>query len=361
MRHMTEHEWDAFIERLNENDRIAQQFFELQTSVLSIHNFRDFFDRLLLGIEERFKVPYVWVSLITSGRVTRLVKTFVASEDFLRHLNFIDREAFLEITGGSHKPRLANRDLEIYNNLLPFGQQIPFRSFAMVPITFDGKPAGSLNFADTLPERYQPGIDTGFLEQLGMIVSICLSNVAAHEELNTLAFKDPLTGLLNRRAMENALKREFARAKRYLIPMSIVFIDLDHFKKINDTYGHDYGDDLLRFVASSLTEMARESDIIARFAGDEFVLILPGTSAVEAGKFVKRIKGFFNVNSLNFKGNQILAHFAHGIASVGDIGVSDPVSFIKKADEKLYEAKETRPEGRYHRSNHSKKKVHDSK
>jgi diguanylate cyclase (GGDEF)-like protein len=238
---------------------------------------------------------------------------------------------------------------------------MPFKSFAMVPITFDGKPSGSLNFADTLPERYQPGIDTGFLEQLGMIVSICLSNVAAHEELNTLAFKDPLTGLLNRRAMENALKREFARAKRYLIPMSLVFIDLDHFKKINDTYGHDYGDDLLRFVASNLTEMARESDIIARFAGDEFVLILPGTSAVEAGKFVKRIEGFFNANSLNFKGNQILAHFTHGIASVGDAGVSDPVSLIKKADEKLYEAKETRPEGRYHRLNHSKKTVHDSK
>jgi diguanylate cyclase (GGDEF)-like protein len=361
MRHLTEHEWEAFIERLNENDRIAHQFFELQASVLSIHNFRDFFERLLLGIEERFKVPYVWVSLITSGRVTRLVKTFVASEDFLRRLNFIDREAFLEITGGSHKPMLANSDLNIYNRLLPFGQQMQFRSFAMVPISFDGKPAGSLNFADTSPERYEPGIDTGFLEQLGLIVSICLSNVAAHEELNTLAFKDPLTGLLNRRAMESALKREYARAKRYLIPMSLVFIDLDHFKKINDTYGHDYGDDLLRFVAASLTEMARESDIIARFAGDEFMLILPGTSTVEAEKFVKRVKTFFNANSLDLKGNQILARFTHGIASVGDVGVSDPGSLIKKADEKLYEAKETRPEGRYHRSKPSKKTVHDSK
>ncbi len=349
MRHMPEHEWDAFIERLSENDRIAHRFFELQASVLSIHNFKDFFDRLLKGIEERFKVPYVWVSLITSSRATRLVKTFIASEDFLMHLNFIDREAFMEITGGSHKPRLANTGLEVYKNLLPFGQEIPFRSFAMVPITFDGKPAGSLNFADTSPERYQPGIDTGFLEQLGMIVSICLSNVAAHEELNTLAFKDPLTGLLNRRAMENALKREFARAKRYLLPMSLVFMDLDHFKKINDTYGHDYGDDLLRFVASSLTEMARESDIIARFAGDEFVLILPGTPDAEAGKFVNRIKDFFKTNCLNFKGKQILAHFTHGISSVGEDGVSDPSSLIKKADEKLYKAKETRPEGRYRR------------
>jgi diguanylate cyclase (GGDEF)-like protein len=349
MRHMTEHEWDDLIERLNENERIAHQFFELQASVLSIHNFRDFFDRLLKGIEERFKVPYVWVSLITSGRVTRLVKTFIASEDFLRHLNFIDREAFLQITDGSHKPRLANSDLEIYRNLLPFGQNMPFRSFAMVPITFEGKPAGSLNFADTSPERYQPGIDTGFLAQLGMIVSICLSNVAAHEELNTLAFKDPLTGLLNRRAMENVLKREFGRARRYLIPMSLIFIDLDHFKKVNDTYGHDYGDDLLKFVATSLSEMARESDIIARFAGDEFVIILPGTSVVEAEKFIKRVKEYFNDNSLNFKGDRILAQFTCGISSVGDDGVNDPVALIKKADERLYVAKETRPEGRYHR------------
>lgn len=349
MRQMNEQEWNALMERLRENDRIAQQFFELQASVLAIHNFRDFFDRLLKGIEERFKVPYVWVSLITSGRVTRLIKTFIASEDFLRHLNFINRDAFLDITGGSQKPRLANSGIDIYGRLLPFGQHMPFKSLAMVPITFEGKPAGSLNFADTSPERYMPGIDTGFLEQLGMIVSICLSNVAAHEELNMLAFQDPLTGLLNRRAMESALKREFARARRYLLPLSLIFMDLDHFKKINDTYGHDYGDDLLKFVASSLAETARESDIVSRFAGDEFVIILPGTSPAEAERFILRVKAFFESNSLNFRGDQIHAGITYGIASAGDDGVADPASLIKKADERLYVAKESRPEGRYHR------------
>jgi diguanylate cyclase (GGDEF)-like protein len=95
--------------------------------------------------------------------------------------------------------------------------------------------------------------------------------------------------------------------------------------------------------------MARESDIIARFAGDEFVLILPGTSVVEAEKFIKRVREYFNDNSLNFKGNRILAQFTYGISSVGDDGVNDPSALIKKADERLYVAKENRPEGRYQR------------
>lgn len=349
MRHMTEHEWSAFLERLRDNERLARQFFELQTSVLSILNFKDFFDRLLIGIEQKFSVPYVWVSLITSGRATRLVKTFVASEDFLRHLNFIDRDAFIEITEGSNKPRLANTYLDKYSALLPFNQYMPFSSIAMVPITFDGKPAGSLNLADPSPDRFQPGIDASFLEQLGIIVSVCLSNVAAHEELNTLAFKDPLTGLLNRRAMENALKREFSRAKRYMIPLSVVFIDLDHFKRINDTYGHDYGDDLLKFVASNIMEMARETDIVARFAGDEFIMILPGTSTVEAGKFIRRLQSYFNSNGINIKGTPVNARFTFGVSSVGDEGVNDATGLLKKADERLYIAKETRPEGHYHR------------
>jgi diguanylate cyclase (GGDEF)-like protein len=226
---------------------------------------------------------------------------------------------------------------------------MPFRSIAIIPITFEGKPAGSLNLADTSPERYMPGVDGSFLEQLGIVVSICLLNVAAHEELNTLAFKDPLTGVLNRRAMENALKREFARAKRYMMPLTLVFIDLDHFKKINDKYGHDYGDDLLRFVASNIMDMARESDIIARYAGDEFVMILPGTSHIEAGKYVKRLKDFFSQNSLPVKDTHLRASFTCGIASVGDVGVSDAASLLKRADERLYEAKESRPEGHYHR------------
>jgi diguanylate cyclase (GGDEF)-like protein len=347
MRHMTEQEWDAFMERLNENERIARKFFELQVSLLSILNFNQFFDRLLKGIEEKFNVPYVWISLISSGRATSLVKTFVASEDFLRHLNFIDREAFLELTGGSNKPLLANTGTAKFERLLPFNQHLPFTSIAIVPLTLEGKPAGSINFADNSPLRFSPGIDTSFLEQLGVIVSLCLSNVAAHEELNTLAFKDPLTGLLNRRAMESALKREFSRAKRYMSPLSLVFIDLDHFKKVNDTYGHDYGDDLLRFVATNILEMARQSDVCARFAGDEFVLILPETSTVEAGKFVKRLKSFFAANPVCIKGTDIRIVFTHGISSLGDEGVNDAVSLIKKADERLYKAKESRPEGHY--------------
>ncbi|MBN2297593.1 MAG: GGDEF domain-containing protein, partial [Deltaproteobacteria bacterium] len=206
-------------------------------------------------------------------------------------------------------------------------------------ISLDGEIAGSLNFADIAKERFSPDIDTSLLEQLGVVVSICLSNVAAHEELKALAFKDPLTGLLNRRAMEKALKREFGRAKRYNTPLTLAFIDLDGFKRINDDHGHDSGDDILIFVASTLMDLSRDSDIAARYAGDEFVLILPGTDREEAGKFMDRMRAYFLGHPVMIQGNPVPVQFSFGIASALDEDVKDTTAFIKRADVALYQDK----------------------
>lgn len=325
--------------RLKENEETAKKFFEVEVSVLSTLNFRDFFDRLLTEIREKFDVTHVWISMISSGKAFSLLKSFVASEEFLRHLNVVEKSDFLEIVGTSTKPKLINTGLNKLTCLYLFDQTLAFKSMAIVPITFDGDVAGSLNFADLSSERFRPGIDYSLLEQLGVVVSICLSNVAAHEELKALAFKDPLTGLLNRRAMEKALKREFTRARRYIIPLSVVFIDLDDFKQINDSYGHDCGDDLLKFAATTMLNMSRQSDIVARFAGDEFVLILPGTTPQEAKGLLERLRYYFMDHKMEDEEKQIEVGFSYGIASAADEGVTDAMLLLKRADELLFKAK----------------------
>lgn len=118
-----------------------------------------------------------------------------------------------------------------------------------------------------------------------------LKPLLANKNLNKfLAFHDPLTGLLNRGVMKSALEREFQRSKRYHIDLTVLFLDLDGLKYINDTYGHDNGDIALCHTANCLKRHRRDSDIVARFAGDEFVVILPSTNKSQAENYINRVK-----------------------------------------------------------------------
>ncbi len=326
-------DYKTLVTRLKENDELAKKFFEIQTSVLATLNFDDFFTKLLNTIKEKFGVPYVWLSLVYPSRVTTLVHRLACKES----INRLSREELVQIVGVGTKPVLLNKNLERVYCMLPGERFFDFNSIAITPITLDGELIGSFNQADPSSKRFNPGVDPSFLAQLGVVVSICLSNVVAHEELQTLAFKDPLTGLLNRRAMERILKWELARAKRYGSDLALVFVDLDDFKPINDRFGHDRGDELLVYVASTFTDLSRESDIIARFAGDEFVLILPGVSSTEARVFMERLKHYFKTHPLQIEDTYVPVRFSYGVASCDEI--DDTPEFLKKADAELYLAK----------------------
>ncbi len=272
----------SIFERLKTNEEIARRFHTVETKILSILNFVDLFETLLTSIMKEFKVPYVWLSLIKNSELTDLLQSQESSDILKERLNLINRNTFIKLVGNNTKPILANKNLKPYFKFFPKTQKYLIKSIAVVPIFLDGEIVGSLNQADISPSRFQPGLDTSLLEYLAVKVSLCLSNVAAHEKLRLLANRDPLTGLFNRRVMEDILKREFARAIRYKKSLSVIFIDLDDFKNVNDTYGHDQGDDLLKYVAEQLIKMSREIDVVARIAGDEFVVILPETSSVQA-------------------------------------------------------------------------------
>lgn len=327
------------LETLRTNQEISRRFFEIESSILSVFNFQDLFEKLLAEIKEKFGIPYVWISIIDKSAISNLVQSLISSEIIKEQLNVIDRNTFLKLTENKITPILANDDLKPFYKLLPPKQKYLIRSLAIAPITLDGEIIGSLNHADHSELRYWSGMETTLLEQLAVKVSICLSNVMAHEQLRLLAFKDPLTGLLNRRTMDNVLKREFNRAKRYATPLSLIFLDLDDFKVVNDLYGHDIGDDLLKYVATHLEKMSRKSDVIARFAGDEFIIILPYTPLEKAQNLVNRLQNFFQKNPPNFHGTSIPILISPGIASIEDETVSDAASLLKRADTMLYKAK----------------------
>ncbi|MBW1721705.1 MAG: sensor domain-containing diguanylate cyclase [Deltaproteobacteria bacterium] len=332
-------DFHKIIERLEYNEDISQRFFEVEVSILSTLNFADFFERLLTEIKEKFDIPYVWLSLIDENDLVPLIGALASSPLLKERLNIIDRKNFLEIVGNRKEPLLVNEDLRPFYRMFPPNEKYLIRSAAILPIFLNQELIGSLNHGDPSAERYVPGMNTTLLERLAVKISICLSNVTAHEKLRILASKDPLTGLLNRGVIEAVMQREVNRALRYDTPLSLIFIDLDDFKTVNDSHGHDAGDALLKYLGSHLVEKSRESDVVGRFAGDEFVILLPSTNSREALKLAQRIKRNLLQNPLKYNGKTIPVSFSYGISHIHDDGVKDPASLVKKADERLYRAK----------------------
>lgn len=153
--------------------------------------------------------------------------------------------------------------------------------------------------------------------------------------LKELVRRDGLTGLYNHTAMSEIIKQKVEEANRYQLPLSIVMLDIDHFKKVNDTFGHQFGDHVLRQVADVLQEGIRSVDYASRFGGEEFILLLSNTNEVGAIVTAERIRT--GVAKLSWDEKSFAVSVSAGIASLGDENVD---AFIAKADKYLYKAKE---------------------
>ncbi len=150
----------------------------------------------------------------------------------------------------------------------------------------------------------------------------------------SLAKVDSLTGVLSRAAFEEVMAREIERVKRYGSKLSLVMFDLDNFKEINDTYGHLFGDKVLRRVAEVVKENLRKTDVVGRWGGEEFVVLLPGTDGEEARAVAEKLRKKLEALGM---GNKVRITASFGVAELKD--GDDPLRLILKADKALYTAK----------------------
>jgi diguanylate cyclase (GGDEF)-like protein len=159
-------------------------------------------------------------------------------------------------------------------------------------------------------------------------------------DLQTLAAIDPLTGLYNRRQFESLARAELGRSQRYMRPCSFLMIDIDHFKRVNDTFGHEMGDWVLKTVATVLATARREADVVARFGGEEFVIMLPETTPAAAATVAERIRSLVSAHSMTIGDTTLNVTISAGVGEVTASSASIE-AVLRDADRALYEAKQT--------------------
>ncbi len=170
-------------------------------------------------------------------------------------------------------------------------------------------------------------------------IALSVGNIGLRDALRAQSVKDPLTGLYNRRYLEETLDREIRRAIRSEQPLSILMLDLDHFKRINDTYGHQGGDAVLRETAQFLIRSIRAEDVVCRYGGEEFVVILPTANLRSAKTRAERLRSRLRELTVRHQGHS-LANITTsiGVATLPIHG-ADPKTLLHAADAALYRAK----------------------
>jgi diguanylate cyclase (GGDEF)-like protein len=155
------------------------------------------------------------------------------------------------------------------------------------------------------------------------------------------AHLDGLTGCYNRKHLEERITAELAYANRHDEPLSIIIIDVDHFKKVNDTQGHLAGDAVLRHMGGLLKSLVRPEDILARYGGEEFVIVARGTEGPQAMQLAERLRAAVEAEAIPFEGREIRITSSGGVASLADCGATrDRATLLGTADKRLYAAKQ---------------------
>jgi len=212
------------------------------------------------------------------------------------------------------------------------------RSWLVIPLLTRESEIGTLNL-----DSYKVGSFTAEDQQLGEIfaaqVSIAIDNAMRFAETDKNAKFDALTGLLTRRQLFQQAQRELAQFNPVKHPISMLVLDVDHFKRINDSYGHLAGDMILKSVAEICSNQVRKSDLIGRFGGDEFVIILPNNTIQDAQIAAERIRNAIAENTFSYHGNAISATASIGLATFCD--GDDISSVFERADKALLTAKQS--------------------
>ena len=328
------------------NERIWAGFRQIEVGMIGAQSLREVIETLCSQIPTLFpRVNCVSVAcfdpdfelthqLQTGPDETPLDSFLVISADQLNALGM-----------DTGHPRLGPCDSETAHLLFPHSRQ-PLASMAIIPLRLRGQIIGCLNQASTDAGHFSKTSATELIEHLAAIAALCIDNAVIHEREKRDGLTDALTGIANRRWFERRLNEEIVRRERHGQPLSCVLADVDHFKEINDNHGHGVGDRVLQAVAATLARSLRAGDVLVRYGGEEFCVLLPATPATLAAVIAERMReGVAALTFADVATDSLRVTVSAGLACLD--GAPEPhapnlgVWLVERADSALYQAKQS--------------------
>jgi diguanylate cyclase (GGDEF)-like protein len=276
-------------DEVSRNDALLRKTQERELELLRAGSLAQLLERLIHGLRTSYQLDSVTLILHDPNHE---IRHLLAGDGFLleelAEVQFVDVLATMAPRlGNLERPWLGPFRMADHELLVPKSRQNG--SLALIPLRRSGQLDGVLVFSSVDRFRFTSELATDFLAHLGVVSAICLENAVNRARLVRSGLTDFLTGFHNRRYLHARLCEELARAQRNHQPIACLMIDVDHFKRINDEYGHLAGDAVLREVAQRIDDEMRLSDTGARFGGDEFAIVLPHGSLADGEKVAARV------------------------------------------------------------------------
>lgn len=337
----------AYMAQARCNEEKMARFSELEFKLIGANTIQDLIQIVIHQYPLTFDLDIVSLTLLDPEyEITRMLADYGINTTKVPELLLeTDYRALAHIYQNGFTPQLGIFNKDQHGHLFRMAGDVPL-SVALLPMIRHGRLIGSINLGSLRQERFIKGSGTDFLQRLSAIISVCLENAANHERLKRVGLTDPLTRVNNRRFFDQRLGEEVASAIRRHQPLSCMFLDIDHFKRINDTLGHQVGDQVLSEVATLIGSQLRTSDILCRYGGEEFVVLLPNTDEESASEIAARIRA--TIASKVFEpaeGEPTQITISIGLSMLSSDPAGDVTTlsetFIASADQAVYHAKET--------------------
>jgi diguanylate cyclase (GGDEF)-like protein len=340
---------DSLIHQAESNHAIMMRHQAFDLEIVGANTFQELIGTIFRLLPVISNLDVVTLSIVDTGAdiytvMHKLGMDFEAFPNLLFHEN-ADALGYDMAGGRTPKPRLLPFDAAEQRHAFPH-PPAGLASVALVPLLRNRRLLGSLNLGSRDPSRFTPLLGTDLVEHMASIIAICMENVISHEMLKYIGLTDALTGVYNRRYMDRRLVEEIARARRQSYRLSCMYIDIDYFKKVNDTYGHLAGDDVLREVAARIKAELRMTDALGRFGGEEFVVLLIDADLESASMVAQRIR--LSVAERPFllpDGQALSVSVSIGVSTLDDFERDHAIEgvaqhLVAQADQALYQAKE---------------------
>src|SRR6267142_1560662 len=272
------------------NETILKKTQGRELSLLRADSLAQLLHAMVDGLRESYLLDAISVVLLDpEHEIRHLLLANGERPDEFKQVFFVDSLVGLapQLTA-LHKPWLGPFVGADHHLLFPGSSNL--KSAALLPLPRKDRATGALCLGSRDPKRFTRHHGTDFLAHLGAVAAVCLENAVNRARLLRAGITDFLTGWHNRRYLQQRLKEELARAQRRAGTIACLMIDIDHFKAVNDGYGHLAGDNALKEVAQRVDTQIRSMDTAARFGGDELAILLPDASAAEAARLAERIR-----------------------------------------------------------------------